>query len=147
MKEAEILANTFTEEEHSLERLYEWLQYNKHSWMLGGGMVWLPYSLVLKGITVIAALFTPFMLWHLYKAGWYKSIVLFSLFVLIPFACAQLFEADNFIFNYTLTVLPLLSFYLFMWVLSHLIGEYLEEVREQKKIRFEQQLRVAGYKE
>lgn len=58
MNKADILANAVTVEERSLGELQYWLNYAKHTWSLGAGIIWLPYSLILMGLTCFHALYT-----------------------------------------------------------------------------------------
>lgn len=127
MNESDILTSVRTIEEHSLSQLQYWLQYKKYSWIAGAGIVWVPYSLILKGLLILAVIFTPFMLWHLFRAKWYKSIGVFFAVVIFPIIF-QLLETGSSVADFLLMVLPLFVFYCYTWVLSHIIAEYLGEI-------------------
>ena len=57
MNQADILENAVTVEEYSLRQLQTWLQYEKYTWFLGAGAVWVPYSLIVMGLAILAVLF------------------------------------------------------------------------------------------
>ena len=133
MKDTDILSNAVTVEESSLSSLYYWLQYEKHSWILGSGIGWLPYSLVATIIAFAAIVFTPYMLWHLFQAGWYKAIITFGAVVIFPFLIHQLIQIDNTIISFSLGVLPFFTFYFYTYVISYLIGEHLNTLKTIRK--------------
>ncbi|GAA5522037.1 hypothetical protein LQ318_09810 [Aliifodinibius salicampi] len=141
IKEADILANTETLNESSLRELYYWLQYEKHTWMLGGGIVWFPYGLIMLGLSVLAVLFTPFMLWQLFRAKWYKSIIVFLAVVILPFVINQFIPLESSVFGFLLSVLPLLNFYIYTWLLSYMVGEYLSKFDFFKRFDLEQKIK------
>lgn len=136
------LENAVSIEEHSLGELQHWLQYGKHTWSLGAGIIWLPYGLILMGLKLITVVFTPYMLWHLSKAKWYKSVVVFSAIVVLPFMIAQFIELENNILNFLFTALPFLTFYLFTYIISYMIGEHLNEIRTVRNWEREDRLRM-----
>ncbi|PAU93843.1 hypothetical protein CK503_09215 [Aliifodinibius salipaludis] len=140
MNESDILASAKTIEEHSLSQLQYWLQYEKYSCVAGAGIVWMPYGLIMMGLLILAVLFTPFMLWHLFKAKWYKSIGIFLATVIIPLIISQLFDIGNTVADFLLMVLPLFTFYGYTWILSYVIGNHLNEMETVKKWQKEQLL-------
>lgn len=140
MNKGNRLANAALADEYSLRRLNEWLQYEKYSWFLGAGIIWVPYSLIITGLWVIAVLFTPFLLWNLFKAGWYKSIVLYFAIVILPFVVVQLLRVENSVVDLMLSILPLCSFYIYSWILSYLVGEYLSERQELRRIKYDRKI-------
>ena len=129
MNKADILANAVTVEESSLSSLYYWLQYEKHSWILGSGIGWLPYSIVLMIVSIAAIIFTPYMLWHLFRAKWYKAIITFCSIVILPFVIHQVIQIDNSAISFSLGILPLVTFYFYTYVISYLIGEHLNKLK------------------
>lgn len=133
MKKSYILANAVSVEEASLSKLQYWLQFEKYTWFIGAGIVWIPYSLILKGLFILAVVFTPFLLWHLYCAKWYKSVSLFLATVILPLIIFQFFNTGNSIADFLLMVLPLFTFYCYLWILSYVIGNYLNEIETVKK--------------
>ncbi|MDX1585110.1 MAG: hypothetical protein R3222_00140, partial [Balneolaceae bacterium] len=106
-----------------------WLRYEKHTWILGVTIGWLPYQLILNAVSILAILFTPFMLWHLFKAGWYKAIITFCCLVILPFLVFQLAPIENLAFSFLLRVIPLVTFYFYTYVISYLIGIRINELR------------------
>jgi hypothetical protein len=139
--QAEILANAETEEEYSLNRLQYWLQYGKHSWTLGAGIIWFTYGFILRIVKILAIVFTPYMLWHLFKAKWYKSIAVFLAVVAAPYVTFLFIHAGNLYINYFFMVLPVLTFYLYTYIISYMIGEYLAEIKTLKKWKYEEKIR------
>jgi|GEM_PF-1462947 len=138
MNEADILANAKTIEENSLSQLQYWLQYEKYSWVAGAGIVWMPYGLIMMGLLILAVLFTPLMLWHLFKAKWYKSIGIFFATVIFPLVISLFFEIENTVADFLLMVLPLFTFYCYTWILSYAIDNYLNDMKTVKKWQKEQ---------
>jgi hypothetical protein len=138
MNESDILAGAKTIEKHSLSQLQYWLQYEKYSWIVGAGIVWMPYGLIMMGLVILAVLFTPFMLWHLYKAKWYKSITVFFAVVILPFIISRLFSTATTVVGFLLMALPLVTFYCYTWMLSYVIENYLNEIETVKKWQKEQ---------
>lgn len=130
---AEILENTSSVKEHSLNKLQQWLQYGKHSWSLGAGIVWLPPGMILMGLKIIMYAFTPYMLWYLYKAKWHKSIIVFLAVVVQPFLFSEFMEFENHILGFLLSILPFLTFYIYTYILSYMIGEQLNEIQTVRK--------------
>ncbi len=141
MNEKDILSTAVNVEEHSLSELQYWLQYEKHTWFLGAGVFWLPYGLILMGLSILAVLFTPYMIWHLFNAKWYKSIAVFLTVVILPFILSQFIPFENSIFVFLSNILPLVAFYFYTWILSYLIGEHLNEIQTLKKWRREERSR------
>ncbi len=129
MNKTDILANAVTIEESSLSSLYYWLQYEKHTWILGSGIGWLPYSIVSMIVSIAAIIFTPYMLWHLFQAKWYKAIITFCSIVILPFLIHQIVQIDNSTISFSLGFLPLITFYFYTYVISYLIGEHLNKLK------------------
>lgn len=146
MNKAGILANAVTIEESSLSSLYYWLQYEKHTWILGSGIGWLPYSLVAMVVSIAALIFTPYMLWHLFKAGWYTSIIFFCLIIGVPFFIYQSVEFDNSSLSFALGAFPLFTFYCYTYVISYLIGEHLNKLRAKRRWKKEELARMESIK-
>lgn len=137
----DILANAESMDESSLRELYYWLQYEKHTWMLGGGIAWFPYGLIMLALSILAVLFTPFMLWHLFRAKWYKSIIVFFVVVILPFVISQFIPLESSVIGFLLSVTPLLNFYIYTWLLSYMIGEYLSKLDFFKRFDLEQKMK------
>ncbi|MEX0609328.1 MAG: hypothetical protein WD016_11540 [Balneolaceae bacterium] len=133
MNKADILANAVTVEEHSLSKLQHWLQYGKHTWSLGAGIIWVPASLILTALKVIVFVFTPYMLWHLLKAMWYKSVVVLLTAVVLPLVVSLFIQIENEILNFLFIFLPFLNFFLYTYLISYIIGEHLIKIKTSKK--------------
>lgn len=103
--------------------------------------MWFPYSLIMLGLSVLAVLFTPFMLWHLYRAKWHKSIIVFFAVVILPFVISLFIPLESSVVGFLLSITPLLSFYIYTWLLSYMIGEYLSELDFFKKFDLEQKIK------
>lgn len=101
----------------------------------------LPYSLIMLALSVLAVLFTPFMLWHLYKGKWYKSIIVFFTVVILSFVIIQVIPLESSVVGFLFSTLPLLFFYIYTWLLSYMIGEYLSELDFFKRFDLEQKLK------
>ena len=144
--QADILANAVTEEEYSLNQLQQWLQYAKHSWSLGAIIIWLPFVPIFMILKILAIVFTPYMLWHLFKAKWYKSVAVFGAIVVIPYVVFQFIQVENNILGFILKVLPLLAFYLYTYILSYMIGEHLAEIKTLKKWKREEKIKINAKK-
>lgn len=130
------------EEEQSLRLLYKWLRYEGLTVIGGAGIFWLPYGLVLKAFVIFAVLFTPYMLWHLARAKWYKSIILFLVVVLMPLGAVQFTEPDASITYFLLSIGALVFFYVYTWILRHVIGERLTELEAVRKLEYERKKRA-----
>ncbi len=141
IKQADIEANAVSVEVYSLRELLYWLQYEKHTWTLCAGGIYLPIGLILMLVTLLAIVFTPYMLWHLFKAKWYKSIVVFLIIVVLPFIAFQILEIENEVLSYIVKSIPILTFYLYTNVISYVIGGHLNKVDTLKEIDFESIIR------
>ena len=95
--------------------------------LLGAAAFVLPFGLVASVLVALAVVFTPYMLWELYRAGWHRAIGAFAALVLGP-AVASWF-AGGALLQYALIGGALLGFYLYTWALFYLIGEHLSEAR------------------
>lgn len=140
MNQADILAYAVTVEERSLGELQHWLNYAKHTWSLGAGIIWLPYGLILMALKIVAFIFTPYMLWHLFKAKWYKSVVVLLAVVVVPFIASQFIQTTS-VIGFLFMVLPFLTFYLFTYIISYMIGEQLIKIKTLKKWEREQMMK------
>jgi len=138
MNEADILKNAVSVKEYSLRQLQQWLDYGKHTWSLGAGIIWFPFGIVFTILKIIAVVFTPYMLWHLFKAAWYKSIVVFLLIVILPFVVSKFLILQNDVLNYICAVLPILTFYIFTYIISYMIGEELNKINTLRRWKREE---------
>lgn len=129
--------------EHAATRLHHWLNYGSKSAILGFGAFWLPIGPVTMLVVVLALLFTPYLLWRLYQIRWYGWLGVFVVVVLVPLLIVRpLVDPRAMLWWYVFTVGPLLTFYLFIWVLRYVLGEHVDEL---KALRFlEASTRVDG---
>lgn len=141
-----VMINEFSistgEEEYSLKQLHYWLRYEGLTGLLGGTVMWLPYGVVMSILIMMAVVFTPYMLWHLWTARWYKSIAVFPIVTGIPVLLAMISTDDISIGNYFLTVVPLVFFYLYTWSLRYVIGERLSEIEAVRSFEMQRQRAV-----
>jgi hypothetical protein len=128
-------------DEHSLHRLHYWLKYEGMSGGLFFASFWVPAGLVAGALYVLALVFTPYMIWHLAKAGWYRAITLFSAFVLLPFVVSRILPSDGTLGRFLIDWTPLIVFYIFTWILRLLIGEHLSERRAIRDIEYRREYR------
>lgn len=133
MNNADILEHASTVEERSIGELQKWLQYAKHTWPIGAGIFFFPYGLVLMALKVVAYVFSPFMLYYLFRAGWYKSVAVLLTMVVLPFALAHFIQLEHPALNYLFTFLPFFNFYLYIYSINYLIGEYMIKVETLKQ--------------
>ena len=89
------------------------------------------------GFSGVAVIFTPYMLWHLVKARWIKSVVVFVVVVIAPFLASRFVSADASLTRFLLTGLPLVLFYIYTWILRGMIGEHLAEMSQARLIEYE----------
>lgn len=127
-------------EEYALRKLHYWLRYEGLTPILGGGAFWLPYSLITTALIILAALFTPYLLWHLAKAKWYRAIAVFITVVCVPFLAALLAETDLSM-GFLLSMVPLVCFYLYTWTLRFVIGEQLREAATVRQLEWDRRRR------
>ncbi|MGM0546042.1 MAG: hypothetical protein ACQEST_04905 [Bacteroidota bacterium] len=137
LNETDVLSDAINENEASLSKLYYWLRFEKHTWILAAGIGWFPHQLILKGLAILAIIFSPYLLWQLFKAGWYKSIATFLGVVILPFLASQMITLPIAALNFLFTILPIITFYIFTWIISYMIGEHLNKVSTLRKWRKE----------
>ncbi len=131
---SDVPKNALNVEESSLRKLQYWLEYEKYTAILAGAAPWF-YFIVIRILYLAAVVFTPYMLWHLYKAGWYKSIAIFVVTVLIPFLVFQFIQTESALLGFVLTFSTLFLFYFYTWILSYMIKNHLMELKELKIIK------------
>jgi len=124
------------QEESSLRRLHAWLKYEGLTGVFIFAVFFMPFGIVFDVLAVAAVAFTPFMIWLLARAGWYRAIVLFVAFVVLPFVLSRLVSDDLSLGRYLLEVTPLAAFYIFNWVLRLIIGEYLSDRQAVRELEF-----------
>lgn len=135
MDKSDILDNAMNAEEYSLGRLQFWLDYGKHAWTAGVGMFYFPYSLVVMALTCAMLIFLPYMIWHLYRAGWYKSVYTLLAIVVVPYIISFFIASLNHIVIFIFAFLPLIAFFFCTYIISYMIGERLNKIKTLKKWR------------
>ncbi len=125
--EHDILGYAAAEDEYALRQLHHWLKWEGLLPLTGLGAFFLPFSLIMTVLVGAAILFTPYMIFQLWRARWMKSIVFFAIVVLVPVAASFLIKSDELLLTYFLRFLPLVAFYMFTWILRLVIGENLNE--------------------
>lgn len=120
---------TSYDENNSLRQIHKWL---KVEW-LGSGLLFfaflVPGGLILEAGLTAAVFFTPFMVWHLVKAGWLKAIAIFVVTVGVPLIGSVNYEAQSMIVSYLLNMSPVVAYLLYMIGLRLVIKEHLDEAR------------------
>ena len=137
MNLADIEAHAVSVEEYSLGEIQYWLQYGKHTWSFGAGIIWLPAWIVTLVLKVLLIVFTPYMLWHLFKAKWYKSVVVLLVIVVAPFIASQIISVENNLLNIAFIYLPFLTFYFYTYIISYMIGEELNRKQTLREWKLE----------
>lgn len=122
----ELLEYAVGEEEHALRQLHYWLKWEGLIPFAGVGVFFIPYSLVMMALVGAAVIFAPYLLYQLWRARWFKTIGVFVIVVIGPFA-SWLVDPDDVVVRFILQYLPLVAFYFFAWILRLVIGEELNE--------------------
>ncbi len=115
-------------EQYALQKLLYWLEYEKHTWYAGAAIVWVPYAYIMHGLTLLALVFGPYMLWRLYQAQWRIAIGVFLVLVAVPFGIGYLYPFQSPILSILFKLLPLFLFYLYTWTLSFMVKERLADL-------------------
>jgi len=119
----------FSRAEKAATRLHYRLNYGSKAAVPGVGAFWLPIGPVTMLIVVLTLLFTPFLLWRLHQMGWYGWLATFIVIVLIPLvAIRPLVDPQAMLWWYTFTVGPVVTFYLYIWILKYALGNHVDEV-------------------
>lgn len=129
MPGSELNLHFVSEEEDNLQKLNHWLNYEISSVGLGGLAFFIPFGLVLTLLKWAAVIFTPCMLWRLFKARRFGWIVGFGIFVVLPFLAGWFMVKDDLIASIFTSMIPLAAFYLYTCVLRVVVGEWLEKLR------------------
>jgi len=132
---SEINFDGIEEEEYALRQLHYWLRYESLSVLGGGAAFWIPYGLIVAILGILAALFAPYMLWRLWTARWYKSIVVFVVLVVFPFVAFRFIPIEDTLAKYLVMSVPLVNFYIYTWVLRLVLGEHLEQARLLRQVQ------------
>lgn len=122
--------------EYATERLLLALDYGRKSAIVGIGFVWMPYGLVLGLFVLAAFIFVPYMFRRLLQLRWFGWVTAFALFVFAPLIASRfLFDGPGHaLWSFAATVMPLLAFYLFTWILKFVLRDYPEDMRAQRML-------------
>lgn len=122
----EQLPDFIDEEEDALRQLHRWLKYEGLVPLGGAFAFFTPYGLVVLILAGTAVAFTPYLLYQLWRARWWKSIVTFVVVVLAPLGFWLAGFGDE-LGQYLLSAVPLAAFFVYTWILRLVIGEDLQE--------------------
>ena len=120
-----------------LQQLHRWLTIGGGSMMLGGSALILPMGIVMMVMLWGAVLFAPFMLWQLYqlqKRGW---ILGFLIVVGVPLIGSFFVDRVS-VFGMILSMLPLVMFFGYTWLLRQYVSGWLEELRWKREDQLRQ---------
>lgn len=117
-------------EKRYLTELHRGLTLGGSSWILGGSAVFLPYGIVFLLLIVAAIAFSPYMLWRLYKCGRKGWLAGFAVTVLVPAALALVLSPGG-LSGYLLGATPLITFYIYTWILRLSVSEWLDNLKWQ----------------
>jgi hypothetical protein len=132
-------------QETRLRRLHRLLTLGGSSFALGGLAFVLPFGLIFALLRWAAIAFTPYMLWQLLRAGRYGWVIGFAVTVGLP-ALLGLFSEPDGVAGYLLGVLPLVTFFVYTWVLRHNVAEWLEELHWKREDAVKAALPTPGSK-
>lgn len=112
---------------HALERLHHWLTLEGATALAIPAMFFLPIDIGTLLLKWAAIAFTPYMLWRLYQVRRFGWIATFIIAVAAPLALMR--TPETITYAYLLSLLPLLLFYSYTWILRQSVGVWLEEAR------------------
>lgn len=121
-----------------LRRLHYWLSYNRYSIVIFGGGFYLPAEVLMAILIPLAVIFAPYVLYVLYrnhKNGW---LVFFAILVGIPTVLAFL-STGNFVLDTGLHFLPLLTFYVYCFLLRLAVDDWISDVSYVDQLWTEEQ--------
>lgn len=119
-----------TVEAYRLQQLHRWLTVGGSSGAFAGAAFFLPYGIVFMMLKWSAVVFAPYMLWRLAQSRRYGWIAAFVLVVGLPLGFSLIAQPQG-VSSFLFSILPLLTFYTYTWLLRHSVGERLEELRWQ----------------
>jgi hypothetical protein len=121
-----------------LRRLRHWLTYNRYTIFTYGGGIFFPAGIILLCLILLAILFTPYMLFVLYKNRKHGWLLLFAIIVGIPILPAFL-STGNFVLNVMMHFLPLLAFYLYCFLLRFSVDDWISDTSETHQLWTEEE--------
>jgi len=99
-------------------------------------MVLLGLNIIVVQLVLIigaAVIFTPFMMYVLYKEKHFGWIVTFFVMVIFPYFPILLINPDN-IFLTAWLLLPVVLFYLYCFLIKYSVDEWLKEYRTEQQL-------------
>lgn len=109
-----------------LKRLYYWLSYHRFTGVLYGGLLFVPWLLVLVALIALAVVFAPYMLLVLYKEGKRGWLIFFAVLVGAPVALTFIHTGSQ-MFDAFLDFMPLLAFYFYCYLLRFSVREWISD--------------------
>lgn len=113
-----------TQSQQRLRQLHRYLTVEGSSIVIFLALSFIPYDVVFVVLAGIAMIFTPLLLVTLYKERRIGWLIGFTAVVGVPLA-ASFIPTENRILQEVLMSTPLLTFYLYCWVLRWAVGEWL----------------------
>lgn len=107
-----------------IRRLYYWLSYHRYTGFLYGGLLYVPYKVILFILVALAVVFAPYMLYVLYSNGRRGWLAAFAVVVGIPAVLAFVIPASGLVAAAVLHLFPLLTFYFYCYALRFSVGEW-----------------------
>ncbi len=94
-------------------------------------------------VTILAIVFGPYVLFVLYKNGKRGWLITFAVMVGIPIPFAFL-STGNIVLNAILHFLPLLTFYLYCYLLRFSVGEWISDLSSIDQLWIDERIRQDG---
>lgn len=118
-----------SDERAALERLHRLLNYQVGSALLAGLIFLLPYGIVISGLYLLVALFTPVMLVLLYRARWFGWMAAFMVLVGGGWLAPRLLSLDPRMIQAVYSIGLFVPFYFYCWILRWVVSEKVAEIR------------------
>lgn len=109
-----------------LRRLYYWLSYQRYTGVLYGGLLFVPWFIILVALIGIAAVFTPFMLFVLYKEDKKGWLIFFFILVGVPVALTFISTGSE-LLDQILDFAPLLAYLFYCYLLRFSVREWISD--------------------
>ncbi|MCD4818327.1 MAG: hypothetical protein K8S23_06515 [Candidatus Cloacimonetes bacterium] len=111
-----------------MERLYHTLTYEGSTIALMGGYYFIGYGLVLMILTILAMIYTPYLIKTLINLKKWKWIIAFAIMISAPFIM-KLFVSKNYAYKSVWHSISLFMFYLFCWILKFSVQNWIEKIK------------------
>lgn len=109
-----------------LRRLYYWLSYHRFTGFLYGGLLIVPWVVILVALIAAAVVFAPYMLFVLYKEGKRGWLIFFAVLVGGPVALTFIHTGSH-PFDVFLDFMPLLAYYFYCYLLRFSVREWISD--------------------